>query len=96
MQIFGQIGDGGGDLPMDGMYGAVGRPAQGNDAQIESGALERKNFLRDEGLRKAGVAFQDDGKGRVRACLAGLVLSCRGFQMPAPTRERSCRLNREK
>ena len=38
---------------------AVGRSAQRDDADIEASRFERLDFLGDEGLRKARIAFQD-------------------------------------
>ena len=60
VQIFREIEDRRPDLVMDRMPLLVGRPSQRHQRQLEPGLLEPEQFLRDERLRKARIALEDD------------------------------------
>ena len=61
MEIFWQVEHRRLDLVMHRMALGVGRMAQGHEREIEACSLQPEDFLRDEGLREARIAFQDDG-----------------------------------
>lgn len=61
MQIFGQIGDRGLDLVMDGMAAGIGRVPHRDQMQRQPGLFQPAQFLRDKGLRQARIAFQQHG-----------------------------------
>ena len=60
MKILGQVGHGSDDLVMHRVPLTIGRPAKRHQFQRQAGALEAKQFLRDEGFRQARIALQDD------------------------------------
>ena len=60
VQIFGEIQDRRPDLVMDRMPLLVGRPSQRHERELEPGLLQPEQFLRDEGLRQARIALEDD------------------------------------
>ena len=60
VQIFRQIDDARLDLVMDGMAFLVRWPAHGDEGQIEAGALEAQQFLRNERFGQTRIALQND------------------------------------
>ena len=46
---------------MHGVPAALRGMAQGRDQYVQSARLERRYFLRDEGLGEARVALEDEG-----------------------------------
>ena len=60
VQIFREIVNRRLDLVVHRMALGVGRPSQRHDDEFEPGLLQAEQFLRDEGLRQARIALQDD------------------------------------
>src|SRR5436190_22232122 len=48
------------------MHAIIGGTAQRNDEEIEAAALERGDFLGDEGLREPRIALQDESDAQTQ------------------------------
>ena len=60
-EVFGQVQDGRTDFVVYRVAARIRRTAQRNDQDIQAAMLERRDFLRNEGLREPWIPLQDEG-----------------------------------